>query len=209
MKKKIKKNLTFSQTEAKYFAIYKPYEMLSQFTDEDGRQGLKHLYNFPLDVYPVGRLDADSEGLLLLTNDNKLKHTLLTPEFEHKRVYWVQVEGLPTEDALNRLRTGVEINLKGQIYRTLPAEAIVITEPQDLPAREPPIRYRANIPTTWLEITLTEGKNRQIRRMTAAVGLPTLRLVRARIGNVHVGKRVSGEVWELGRQDFQDLGIFY
>lgn len=205
MKKKINFNFETSQQVPKYYAIYKPYEMLSQFTDEGERQGLKHLYDFPKDVYPVGRLDADSEGLLLLTNDNKIKHILLTPEFKHKRTYCVQVEGVPTEDALAKLREGVEINLKGEKYLTLPAEVAIIAEPTDLPARYPPIRFREHIPTTWLQITLTEGKNRQIRRMTASVGLPTLRLVRVRIGDIEVGKRDSGDVWVLGRQDFQFL----
>jgi len=188
-------------TDLRYFAIYKPYEMLSQFTDEGKRLGLKHLHDFPIDVYPVGRLDADSEGLLLLTNDNALKHQLLTPTFQHTRTYCVQVEGVPTEEALQRLRDGLEINVDGDQYMTLPAHADTIEEPTDLPARNPPVRFRANIPTTWLKITLIEGKNRQIRRMTAAVGFPTLRIVRVAMENLLLGKRESGEVWELYPED--------
>ncbi|TAE15046.1 MAG: pseudouridine synthase [Bacteroidetes bacterium] len=203
MKKRFKNQYSQSATETRYFAIYKPYEMLSQFTDEGKKQGLKHLHDFPPDVYPVGRLDADSEGLLLLTNDNVLKHHLLTPKYQHKRTYCVQVEGLPTEEALQKLREGVEINLNGEKYLTLPAEVQAIAEPDYFPARHPPIRFRANIPTSWLQITLTEGKNRQVRRMTASVGLPTLRLVRVQIGKVQLGTRESGEVWELNREDFE------
>lgn len=188
-------------TEVRYFALYKPYEMLSQFTDEGKKQGLKHLFNFPTDVYPVGRLDADSEGLLLLTNDNELKHRLLTPKFAHKRTYCVQVEGLPTEEALQALRDGVEINVEGEKYLTLPAEVKCIEEPQNFPPRNPPVRFRANIPTSWIEITLTEGKNRQVRRMTAAVGFPTLRLVRVRMEGLVLGTRESGEVWEINKEE--------
>jgi 23S rRNA pseudouridine2457 synthase len=202
MKKHIFRKNNAPKNEPRYFAIYKPYQMLSQFTDEGKYIGLKHLYDFPIDVYPVGRLDADSEGLLLLTNDNVLKHHLLTPKYEHPRTYCVQVEGLPIEEALQHLRKGVEINLKGEQYTTLPAEVSLIEEPADLPLREPPIRFRANIPTSWLQITLTEGKNRQVRRMTAAVGLPTLRLVRVKIGEIVLGKRQSGDVWELKKEDF-------
>ncbi len=188
-------------TELRYFALYKPYEMLSQFTDEGSKQGLKHLFEFPNDVYPVGRLDADSEGLLLLTNDNELKHKLLTPKFAHKRTYCVQVEGIPTEEALQQLRKGVEITVDGEKYMTLPADVQSIESPEDFPERNPPVRFRAQIPTSWVEITLTEGKNRQVRRMTAAVGFPTLRLVRVRMQGLALGKRESGEVWEINRED--------
>ena len=187
-----------------YFAIYKPYEMLSQFTDEGKKQGLKHLHDFPTDIYPIGRLDSDSEGLLLITNDNYLKHHLLTPKFQHKRTYQVQVEGIPTEEALAALRNGVEINIDGKKHLTLPTEVSIITEPT-LPTRNPPVRYRANIPTTWLQITLTEGKNRQIRRMTAAVGFPTLRLVRVAIEDFTLGQCASGDVWEVSREEVYRL----
>jgi 23S rRNA pseudouridine2457 synthase len=163
----------------RYILFYKPYGVLSQFTDGDGRQTLKDYIPVP-DVYPVGRLDWDSEGLVLLTDDGRLQHRLSDPQYGHPRTYWVQVEHIPTDLATEQLATGVEI----QNYRTKPARVkLLSTEPQ-LPPREPPIRERQNIPTAWLELTLTEGKNRQVRRMTAAVGFPTLRLVRVAIGSL-------------------------
>lgn len=158
----------------RYLLLYKPYNVLSQFTDEGThRTTLKQFVDVP-DVYAVGRLDRDSEGLLLLTNDGPMQHRLSHPKFAHRRQYWVQVEGQPDRKALDQLRRGVMI--RGD--RTRPAQVDVITEPP-LPPRTPPIRYRKQIPTAWLQLTLTEGKNRQVRRMTAAVGFPTLRLVRS------------------------------
>ena len=163
----------------RYLLFYKPYNVLSQFTDtgseanKSDRKTLKDFIEVP-NVYAVGRLDRDSEGLLLLTDDGPMQHRLSHPKFEHRRQYWAQVERVPTEAALQTLRTGVTI--RG--YRTRPAEVAAIAPP-DLPPREPPIRYRKQVPTAWLALTLTEGKNRQVRRMTAAVGFPTLRLVRS------------------------------
>ncbi|EDX86024.1 conserved hypothetical protein [Synechococcus sp. PCC 7335] len=161
----------------RYLLLYKPYDVLSQFTDESGRRTLKDLVAVP-NVYAVGRLDRDSEGLLLLTDDGPMQHRLSHPRFGHRRQYWVQVEcgpkSQPIEAAIDQLRAGVTI--RG--YRTRPAQVSVIPDP-DLPPRNPPIRYRKQIATAWLEIALTEGKNRQVRRMTAAVGFPTLRLVRS------------------------------
>jgi len=183
----------------RYFAIYKPYGMLSQFTKEGGRAVLGELFDFPSDVYPVGRLDADSEGLLLLTNDAKLNARLLHPKQRHEREYWVQVEGLVTERAIEKLSAGgLVLKLKKKSHRCLPAKAEVLSPPA-LPEREPPIRYRKNVPTSWLSLALVEGKNRQVRKMTAAVGFPTLRLVRSRIAGLTLGQMQVGQVNELSQ----------
>ena len=176
----------------KYFAVYKPYGVLSQFTDTEGRNTLKNIFNFPKDVYPVGRLDMDSEGLLLLTNDRYLTDYLLNPQNRHEKEYYVQVEGIPTKEALKKLQEGVVMEGK----KTLPAKAKLIEEP-GFPPRIPPIRERKTIPTSWISLTITEGRNRQIRKMTAAVGFPTLRLVRVRIKNILLANMKSGEVRPL------------
>lgn len=182
-----------------YFLIYKPYLMLSQFSREGDKPTLADLdFGFPTDVYPVGRLDADSEGLLLLTNDKQLNHRLLNPKFHHNRTYYVQVEGNLTEEVCQQLSTGVTISVDGKSYATLPADTRIIAEPV-LPERNPPIRYRANIPTSWLSISLHEGKNRQVRKMTAATGFPTLRLVRWAIEDLTAENMVPGQVRELSR----------
>ncbi len=162
------------------YLIYKPYRMLSQFTNEiPEHYTLADLdYNFPRDVYPVGRLDADSEGLLLLTNDKSLNAQLLSPKNKKPKTYWAQVEGAPSIQDLHPITQGLTIKIKRKPYQTLPAEVNIIPAP-NLPERDPPIRYRKAIPTTWLSLTLIEGKNRQVRKMCAAVGYPVLRLVRA------------------------------
>jgi 23S rRNA pseudouridine2457 synthase len=143
-----------------YCIFYKPYEVLSQFSAEGNKKTLAHfLSQLPKDVYPVGRLDYDSEGLLLLTNDKSLTHRLLEPRFAHRRTYWVQVEGSITEEALQQLRSGVDIRINGNLHRTLPAKAALLADP-DVPERNPPIRFRASIPTSWVALSLSEGKNR-------------------------------------------------
>lgn len=188
-----------------YYLIYKPYLMLSQFSKEGDKPTLADLpVTLARDVYPVGRLDADSEGLLLLTSDTALNHRLLNPRFRHERTYWVQVEGAITDEALARLASGVRISVDGKPYDTLPARVERIEGAEErLPLRNPPIRYRANIPTTWIALTLHEGKNRQVRRMTAAVGFPTLRLVRWAIEGLTADGMQPGEVRTLSRADLK------
>ncbi|MCX7986024.1 MAG: pseudouridine synthase [Bacteroidales bacterium] len=178
-----------------YFIVHKPYLMLSQFTFGEGQSGLSNLnFKFPPDVYPVGRLDADSEGLLLLTNDKRLYSFLFDEKNPHPRTYLVQVEGVFSEQAKEKIEKGVLINLKGHKYLTKPAKVEILNEEPNVPPRVPPIRFRKSIPTSWIKITLWEGKNRQVRRMTAAVGYPTLRLIRIAIGNIHLGALQPGEV---------------
>ncbi|MEM9884521.1 MAG: pseudouridine synthase [Bacteroidota bacterium] len=189
-----------------YFLLYKPYGYLSQFTKEmPEHRTLGDLYAFPKAVYPVGRLDRDSEGLLLLTDDKKLTERLLNPKFRHPRTYYVQVEGVPSEAALEQLRLGVDIRIKKKTYRTRPAQVQVFETPPQVPERQPPIRFRANIPTTWLCLSLTEGKNRQVRRMCAKVGFPVLRLLRWSIGKVALGNMKVGEVKMLEREELYEL----
>lgn len=181
----------------RYFLIFKPYGMLSQFTGEVGDALLGELYNFPKDVYPVGRLDKDSEGLLLLTNDNKTKQKLLDPENKMPKTYWVQVDGAITKEAIESLSDGsIIISHKGKKHQVAPAKCKEITAPV-LPERSNPVRYRKNIPTSWISLTLTEGKNRQVRKMTAAVGFPTLRLVRAAIAGQNITQMLPGDVIEI------------
>lgn len=170
-----------------YFVINKPFNVLSQFTREaDHHRTLADLFDFPPRVYPVGRLDRDSEGLLILTDDKQLHTRLLHPKRGHHRTYWVQVEGNPSPEALAQLRGGVNIRAKGKQWTTLPAEARLLSTPPPLPPRDPPVRFRKTVPDSWLALTLTEGKNRQVRRMCAAVGYPVLRLVRSSIENLRL-----------------------
>lgn len=182
----------------KYYKFYKPFGYVSRFTDEDGNPGIGRLVNVNKDVYPIGRLDKDSEGLLLLSNDKKMNNQLLNPKFEHQRTYWVQVDREITQDAIERLKSGVEIKVGKQRYQTLPCSANSISEPE-LPHREPPVRFRKNVPTSWVEITLTEGKNRQVRKMCAAVGFPCLRLVRVSIEKIKLDSMQPGELIEMDK----------
>jgi 23S rRNA pseudouridine2457 synthase len=174
-------------------ALNKPYGVICKFSPEPGKRTLAD-YVDVRGVYPAGRLDTDSEGLLLLTDDGALQTRIADPHHKLAKVYWAQVEGEPTDDALARLRVGVNLG----DFTTQPADARVIDEPANLWPRDPPIRYRAKIPTAWLELTLREGKNRQVRRMTAKVGLPTLRLVRAAIGDVSLEGLALGQWRDIG-----------
>lgn len=199
----------------RYLLFYKPFNVLCQFTDagdravsgqeeivqhdplaeqpaQTARPTLKDYIPVP-DVYPVGRLDQDSEGLMLLTNDGAFQHRLSHPKFAHPRTYWVQVERIPDAAALTQLQAGVTI----QGYRTRPATVHLLDVEPDLPPRDPPIRFRKNVPTAWLEMTLTEGRNRQVRRMTASVGFPTLRLVRVGMGNLRLHDLAPGQWRDL------------
>ncbi|MBI3110815.1 MAG: pseudouridine synthase [Ignavibacteriales bacterium] len=184
-----------------YFMLYKPYGVLSQFTDRGGRQTLNNYGPFPPTVYPVGRLDADSEGLLFLTNDTMLKEYLLEPRFEHPRTYWVQVEGVPEESALRQLEEGVLV----EGHKTKPADVRLMKEEPPLPPRPVPIRFRKHVPTSWIELTLREGRNRQVRKMTAAIGHPTLRLVRVQMGNLSLGSMLPGESRPLDEAEREEL----
>jgi 23S rRNA pseudouridine2457 synthase len=177
-------------------AFNKPFGVICKFRPEPGRPTLADYIKIP-DVYPAGRLDTDSEGLLLLTDDGALQTRIAEPRHKLAKVYWAQVEGAPTDEAIAQLRKG---GLDLGDFVTQPAGARLIDEPANLWPRDPPIRYRAKIPTAWLELTLREGKNRQVRRMTAKVGFPTLRLVRARIGDVSVEGMKLGEWREIAPQ---------
>jgi 23S rRNA pseudouridine2457 synthase len=181
----------------RYFILNKPFGMLCQFTGQEDDILLGSCYDFPSDVYSVGRLDKDSEGLLLLTNDNAFKTKLLSPLSNTTKTYWAQVEGIPTTEQLRQIELGdIAINHKGKTHRTAASICNRIDPPQ-LWERQAPIRYRKSTPTSWIELTITEGKNRQVRKMTAAVGLPTLRLVRARIGQIGLHDLHPGEVIEI------------
>ncbi len=159
-------------------AFHKPYGVLSQFTPDGSSNRTLAEFSFPKDVYPIGRLDADSEGLLLLSEEAVLNEKLLHPKHTHEREYWAQVERIPTGEALHALEKGVGV----QARRTLPCRAWMLEPQPELPPREPPIRVRKSVPDCWIGLELIEGKNRQVRRMTAAIGHPTLRLLRVRIG---------------------------
>lgn len=173
------------------FAFHKPYGVLSQFTRQSPEHRTLAEFGFPKNVYPIGRLDWDSEGLLLLSNEAKWNDFLLNPRHAHERTYHAQVEGIATQASLEKLKKGLLI----QNYRTRPCKARLLADP-GYTARVPPIRHRLTIPTSWIELILTEGKNRQVRRMTSAVGHPTLRLVRSAIGKILLGDLPAGQ-WRI------------
>lgn len=180
----------------RYYQIYKPFGVLSQFSVAlEGKRGLGSLYPFPRDVYPLGRLDEDSEGLLLLTNDT-LQNSVFLGQGVEKR-YLVQVEGRVADGQLEPMRRGMNIRIKGQLHGCLPVEVEVLLAPPALPERTPAVRFRKSVPDSWLMLTLREGKNRQVRRMTAALGFPTLRLVRWSIGAFTLEGMKPGEVREM------------
>lgn len=168
--------------------FHKPYGVLTQFTDKDGKPTLKR-FGLPAGVYPAGRLDFDSEGLLLLTDDGGLTRRLSEPRYRHPRVYWAQVERVPDAAALASLARGVMLS----DGKSLPCKVRRLDAEPGLPPRDPPIRFRLNVPTCWLELTLIEGRNRQVRRMTAAIGHPTLRLVRCALGNLTIEGLAPGQ----------------
>lgn len=180
-----------------YIAFFKPYGILSQFTSDNPSETLS-VFNLPKDVYPCGRLDKDSEGLLILSDDGAFIDQLLNPKFDKEKIYWVQVENIPTEESLNIIRKG---GIVIQDYKTKPG-TVKILDPQPVIAeRDPPVRFRQSIPTCWLEIKISEGKNRQVRRMTASINHPTLRLIRMQVGKYKLNELKPGEWVEIKKSD--------
>ncbi len=182
-------------------AFHKPYGVLSQFTEEVPGQPTLAKFGFPPRVYPIGRLDADSEGLLLLSDEPALNERLLDPRHEHRRNYWAQVERVPTSEALKQLEQGVVI----QGRKTLPGRVCLLDPQPVVPPREPPIRLRKRVPDCWIALELVEGKNRQVRRMTAAIGHPTLRLIRVKFGGLELGDLAAGQWRRLSLAERESL----
>jgi len=189
----------------RYFVIYKPYQTLSQFSAEPGKKTLKDWFSVPKDVYPVGRLDYDSEGLLLLTNDPSLNQMLLHPRNAHSRTYFAQVDGKIADQAIEHLKSGVVIQVNGKPHNCKAANAYILDDEPILPERNPPIRFRKTVPAPWISITLKEGKNRQVRKMCAAVGAPVLRLVRMEMEALTIQGWAAGQIQEFTRDQLARL----
>jgi len=188
----------------KYYAVYKPYGMISQFSASGDKLTLADLGIPEKDVYPLGRLDTDSEGLLILTNDKNLNNLLLNPKHKHWRTYWVQVDGAIDRQAIESLEKGVEIKINKKAFHTAPAQCKRMETLPELPERDPPIRFRKSIPAPWIELKLTEGKNRQVRKMTAKVGFPTLRLVRYAIEDLNIRGMLPGDIAEVDKKTLSE-----
>jgi 23S rRNA pseudouridine2457 synthase len=171
----------------------------------EGKKTLKKFFDIPLNAYPVGRLDYDSEGLLIITDDKNINHFLLNPLHGHEREYWVQIEGEISSQQIMELQNGVGIKVNGKMYRTRKCIVKKFLNPPQVSERIPPIRYRKSVPDSWIKIILTEGKNRQVRKMTAAVGCPTLRLIRYRIEGINLGELRAGEMRKLTKQELYNL----
>jgi 23S rRNA pseudouridine2457 synthase len=180
----------------RYIIFHKPYDVLSQFTPEDGAKALDG-FGLPKDVYPAGRLDKDSEGLLLLTDDGPLIEKLLNPKNEKLKTYWVLVERVPTEEELQKMRDGLQI----EDYMTRPCQVKILDPQPDVPPRDPPVRFRKTVQDIWIEVRIVEGKNRQVRKMTAAIGHPTLRLIRMKIANLDLSGLSPGEWMEIPKSE--------
>lgn len=180
----------------RYILFHKPFNVLSQFTPEDGARSLGE-FDLPAAVYAAGRLDKDSEGLLLLTNDGPLIEKLLNPKNQKPKTYWVLVERMPTEESLERMRKGLKI----ESYLTQPCTVKILDPQPQVPPRDPPVRFRKTVQDVWIEMTITEGKNRQVRKMTAHIGHPTLRLIRKKIGDLELGDLAPGQWREIKKED--------
>lgn len=192
----------------RYFIVYKPYKTLSQFTSAVNKKTLADYFSVAKNIYSVGRLDEDSEGLLILTNDAKLNHRLLNPWFEHEREYWAQVEGIITNDAVMQMQQGLQLNIKNKTEQTKSCIVNIFDKVPEVAERVPPVRFRANIATSWIKIILKEGKNRQVRKMTSHVGFPTLRLIRYRIEKIELNDMKPGTMIELSKNSIYKK-LFY